>query len=98
LSRNLGVCNESFSYEYSHIIPDHETLFDVFPFDDTLFKIHFERDHVIFDELLLEEESHEEKITDLHGISSHIILPHGHPKESEKEDLGDDVASCNFHF
>jgi hypothetical protein len=39
LSRNLGVCNESFSYESAHVILDHETLFDAFPFDDTFFKI-----------------------------------------------------------
>jgi hypothetical protein len=43
LSRNLGVCNESFSHESAHVIPDHETLLDAFPFDDTLFKIHYEK-------------------------------------------------------
>jgi hypothetical protein len=61
LSRNLGVCNESFSFESNHVIPDHETLFDAFPFDDTLFKTHFEQDHVLSDETLLEDKSHVKK-------------------------------------
>jgi hypothetical protein len=59
LSRNLGVCNESNSYESNHVIPDHETLFDAFPFDDIIFEIHYEQDHVLSDETLLEDESHE---------------------------------------
>jgi len=55
LSINLGLCNESFSYESSHIIPDHVTSFDAFPFDDTFFENHFEQDHILSDEIVLED-------------------------------------------
>jgi hypothetical protein len=43
LSKTLGVCEESFSYESTHAIFNHEALFDAFPFDDTLFKTHSEQ-------------------------------------------------------
>jgi hypothetical protein len=59
LSINLGLCNESFSYESSHVITHHETLFDAFPFDDIIFENHYEQDHVLSDQTLLEDESHE---------------------------------------
>jgi hypothetical protein len=86
----LGVCNESCSYESIHV----ETLFDVFPFDDTI----FEQDHVLSNETFLEDEYCEGNNLDLHGIAPHILLPHGHSKESRKDDSGDDVASCDFYF
>jgi hypothetical protein len=72
LSKKLGVCNESFSYEYALVIPHHETLFDAFPFDDILFKIHFEQDLVLSDETFLEDEHCEENKLELHGIAPNI--------------------------
>jgi hypothetical protein len=73
-------------------------LFDAFPFDDTLFKTHSEQDHVLSDETFFKDESCEENNLDLHGIAPHIPLSDDHSEESEKEDLGDDIASCDFYF
>jgi hypothetical protein len=58
LSKTPGVCEEHFSYEFSHVIHDHEVLF----------------------------------------VAPHIPLTDDYSEESEIEDLGDDISSCNFYF
>jgi hypothetical protein len=98
LSKNLWVCNQSNSCESNHVIPNHETLFDAFPFGDMIFGTHFEKDHVLSNETLLEDKYCEENILDLHNITLGILLPQDHSKESEKEDSWNDVASCDRYF
>jgi hypothetical protein len=91
-----GFVRNLFSYESAHVIPDHEVLFNAFPFDDTLFETHSKQDYVLSDETFFKDESCEENSLDLHGIAPHIPLSDDYSEESEIEDLGDDVASCDF--